>query len=58
MMIILSAVVFLIALGVYCILPVAVQAIVLLVNFFLPDPIPILDEAIMCLVLANKVMRG
>ncbi len=39
---------------IYSALPLPLQLILFAVNFFFPDPIPLLDEAIMIVSMANK----
>ena len=40
---------------IYFSLPLPIQIILLVVNFFIPDPVPVLDEVIMCVSMANKL---
>lgn len=51
-------IVFIIGLAIYCICPLPVQLIALIINVFAPDSIPFIDEFIMCCSTIGKIESG
>ena len=48
------AIIFILIIIIYSALPIPIQLVLFAVNMFLPDPIPMLDEVIMVISMANK----
>lgn len=50
-----SIIIYLIMISIYCVSPLPLQFIMLIINTLVPDPIPILDELIMYIGFINKL---
>ena len=50
-------IVFIIGLAIYCICPLPVQLIALVINVFVPDSVPFIDEFIMCCSTIGKIRK-
>lgn len=50
-----SIILYIFLIGIFCIAPLPVQFVMLIVNTFIPDPIPCLDEMIMYISFAKKL---
>lgn len=48
---------YIIGIGIYCVLPLPIQIPLLLLNTMLPDPIPYIDEIIMYGSTVKKLVR-
>ena len=46
---------YIIFLLIYCVVPAPLQGVVLLLNGFIPDPIPVIDEIIMVIAFCRKL---
>ena len=50
-------IVFIIGLAIYCICPLPVQLIALVINVFVPNSVPFIDEFIMCCSTIGKIRK-
>lgn len=50
-------IVFIVGLAIYCICPLPVQLIALVINVFIPDSIPFIDEFIMCCSTIGRIRK-